>query len=278
MAPPHDVSPDQSRWNELGSSRLREMRQDPERFRLKASPHKKKLHHDALLGLLEPLKDKRILEVGCGRGEFGAFLGTQGAHLVGTDLGPDLAVAAREMALINEIDARYLAANASALPFADASFDVVLGVNVLHHLSETHLARALREAHRVLRPGGVALICEPVENSAVLGLVTALVPKPASGRGRPRRPSILERKAWKAFQETLDDRSLSTRELVRAGAPFAEVDVQHFGFLIRLKRFVSKERRKRLPQQDARLLRRLPWLGRYGRHVLVEYRKAAAPR
>ena len=273
MAPPNDISPDQSRWNELGSSRLREMRQEPERFRIRESPHEKKLHHAALLDLLEPLKDKRILEVGCGRGEFGAFLGTQGAHLIGTDLGPDLAAAAREMARINEIDARYLAADASALPFADARFDVVLAVNVLHHLSEVHLARALREAHRVLRPGGSALICEPVENSRVLGLVSALVPKPASGRGRPRRPSILERKAWKAFQETLDDRSLSSRELRRAGARFSQVNVHHFGVLIRLKRFVSKDLRKRLPQLDAQLLARAPWLGRFGRHVLVEYRK-----
>ena len=273
MAPPNDISPDQSRWNELGSSRLREMRQEPERFRIRESPHEKKLHHAALLDLLEPLKDKRILEVGCGRGEFGAFLGTQGAHLIGTDLGPDLAAAAREMARINEIDARYLAADASALPFADARFDVVLAVNVLHHLSEAHLARALREAHRVLRPGGSALICEPVENSRLLGLVTALVPKPASGRGRPRRPSILERKAWKAFQETLDDRSLSSRELRRAGALFSQVNVQHFGVLIRLKRFVSKDLGKRLPQLDAQLLGRAPWLGRFGRHVLVEYRK-----
>jgi SAM-dependent methyltransferase len=273
MAPPNPISPDQSRWNELGSSRLREMRQAPERFRIQESPHKKKLHHSALLDLLEPLKDKRILEVGCGRGEFGAFLGTQGAHLIGTDLGPDLAAAAREMARINEIDARYLAADASALPFADARFDVVLAVNVLHHLSEAHLGRAVREAHRVLGPGGSALICEPVENSRVLGLVSALVPKPASGRGRPRRPSILERKAWKAFQETLDDRSLSSRELRRAGALFSQVNVHHFGVLIRLKRFVSKDLRKRLPELDARLLERAPWLGRFGRHVLVEYRK-----
>jgi len=273
MARHDDVSPDQSRWNQLGSSRLHEMRRDPERFRLKESPHKKKLHHAALLGLLEPLKDKRILEVGCGRGEFGAYLGTQGAHLIGTDLGPELASAAREMARINEIDARYLAAEAGALPFADARFDAVLAVNVLHHLSEASLARAVREAHRVLRPGGSALICEPVENSRVLGLVSALVPKPASGRGRARRPSILERKAWKAFQATLDDRSLTTRELVRAGAPFAQVNVRSFGVLIRLKRFVSKDLRKRLPELDARLLERASWLGRFGRHVLVEYRK-----
>ena len=176
-------------------------------------------------------------------------------------------------ARINEIDARYLAADASALPFADARFDVVLAVNVLHHLSEAHLAHALRDAHRVLRPGGSALICEPVENSRVLGLVSALVPKPASGRGRPRRPSILERKAWKAFQETLDDRSLSSRELRRAGARFSQVHVHSFGVLIRLKRFVSKDLRKRLPELDARLLDRAPWLGRFGRHVLVEYRK-----
>src|ERR1700749_4979398 len=43
-------------------------------------------------------------------------------------------------------------ADAESLPFADASFDLVLGHAVLHHLPD--LERAFAEFHRVLRPGG----------------------------------------------------------------------------------------------------------------------------
>ena len=59
---------DQTRWNRLGSERLRALREEPERFVSESSPHAGQLCHAELTGLLEPLQGRRILELGCGGG------------------------------------------------------------------------------------------------------------------------------------------------------------------------------------------------------------------
>ncbi len=191
-------------------------------------------------------------------------------------MGPDLVAAARLATRVNGGDASFAVADAAWVPFADASFDVVVGMNVLHHLSRPALARAVREAYRLLTPGGIAVFYEPVENSRVLGWLRDAIPAPATRKGRKGRPSILQRRAWQAYQAELDDRSLTTREIRRAAVSFAEVHARGYGVLVRLKRFVGEGRRKRLPELDARMLAAVPFLERFGRHVLVVSRKAPA--
>jgi SAM-dependent methyltransferase len=97
----------------------------------------------------------RALELGCGTGEFTRRVAPAGARLVALDLSGDLLAQAR--AKIG-VGARFVRANAHVLPFADASFDVVYGCSVLHHLE---VEVALREVRRVLRPGGRLVFSEP---------------------------------------------------------------------------------------------------------------------
>ena len=97
------------------------------------------------------------LEVGAGTGYFSLHLlmaGTVGSATC-TDISPGMVDALRGNArrLGLTVDARV--ADAEALPFADASFDLVLGHAVLHHLPD--LDQAFREFHRVLRTGGVVV-------------------------------------------------------------------------------------------------------------------------
>ena len=263
----------QDRWNLLGRERLRALRDDPQRFVPRASPHAGQLCARELGALLEPLAGRRILELGCGRGEFSAWLAGGGARVTAADLGPDLVGAARLLAAASGVHAGFAVANAARLPFADGSFDLVLGMNVLHHLSEADLARAVRESHRVLAPGGTAAFYEPVENSRLLGLARDLAPAPATAKGRPPRPSILQRRAWKRYLAQVDDRSLRSAELLRAAAVFDDVALRPYGVLVRFKRLVGARWRKRLPELDARLLEAVPALGRWGRHVWLECRR-----
>lgn len=102
------------------------------------------------------LKGKKILEVGLGYGTVSARLAQSGALYTGLD------VAAAPVDLINlrlrdsGLPGEAVRGSILAAPFADASFDAVVAIGCLHHTGG--IVRAIQEAHRVLRPGGL-FIC-----------------------------------------------------------------------------------------------------------------------
>ncbi len=75
-----------------------------------------------------------------------------------------------------------LAFDLQAMPFADSSFDVVLCNHVLEHVDDDR--RAMREIHRVLRPGGWALLMCPIGRDRELTLEDAAARTPAQRLSR----------------------------------------------------------------------------------------------
>src|SRR5712691_1866215 len=100
-------------------------------------------------------RQKKILDVGCGTGSILERLGNPEKN-VGIDLAPEAISFCRERGLNN-----VLQADICALPFADTSFDAVICSSVLYHQWVGDVGGAVREMHRVLRPGGVLLINVP---------------------------------------------------------------------------------------------------------------------
>lgn len=101
----------------------------------------------ALKAVLEQ-QPAAVLEVGCGEGELAEQIAASpGIDVVAVDLSPRMV----EVTAARGVDARV--ADVQALPFADASFDVVVAVWMLYHVPD--LDRGLGEIVRVLRPGGV---------------------------------------------------------------------------------------------------------------------------
>jgi len=95
------------------------------------------------------------LEIGAGTGYFSLNLVRAGVigHATCTDISPGMLDALRANADRLGIDVDAIACDAEMLPFEDASFDLVFGHAVLHHLP--NLERAFAEFRRVLKPGGV---------------------------------------------------------------------------------------------------------------------------
>jgi ubiquinone/menaquinone biosynthesis C-methylase UbiE len=100
------------------------------------------------------------LEIGAGTGFFTlnlALAGVLRGPCTVTDLSPGMVRAAQRNADVVGVPVRGEVADVEALPFDDASFDVVVGHAVLHHIPDVE--QALREVVRVLRPGGRFVVC-----------------------------------------------------------------------------------------------------------------------
>jgi SAM-dependent methyltransferase len=102
---------------------------------------------------LEILPDERVLDVACGSGN-GAIAAARRAwgNTVGCDFVPALLERARERAAAERLDIDFVAGEAQALPFEDASFDVVM--SIFGAMFAPDQQRAADELLRVVKPGG----------------------------------------------------------------------------------------------------------------------------
>jgi ubiquinone/menaquinone biosynthesis C-methylase UbiE len=152
--------------------------------------------HRQVLGKLAKLLGPRpgpfgeSLEIGAGTGYFSLNLLQTGVvgEATCTDISPGMLATLEHNAAELGLDVCTAACDAAELPFEDASFDLVLGHAVLHHLPD--LPRAFSELARVLRPGGTLFFAGEPSHS---GDRLAAIPKGAAVRLAP-----LWRRALKA--------------------------------------------------------------------------------
>jgi len=115
--------------------------------------------HGHLDRFLPAWRDAAILDAGCGTGGNLAHLAGAGRR-VGLDFSPDALASARKRDL-----AQLVRGTVASLPFARASFDAVISMSVICHQWVADPADALREVHRVLRPGGLLFVDVPAYES-----------------------------------------------------------------------------------------------------------------
>jgi ubiquinone/menaquinone biosynthesis C-methylase UbiE len=131
------------------------------------------LEPTAVLDEVLDVRERDVLDVGCGEGWLVRRLSSAGARAVGLDPLP----VALERARRDDASAppgRYIEGRAEALPFRDACFDAVVFFNSLHHVPVESLDVALGEAARVLRPGGVVYVQEPLARGPFFELARAV--------------------------------------------------------------------------------------------------------
>ena len=95
-----------------------------------------------------PVPGWRTLDIGCGEGRVARDLRQRGHRVVALDASPTMIGHASQV----DSESRYLLADAAALPFADASFDIAVAYNSLMDVED--MPAAVAEAARVLQPGG----------------------------------------------------------------------------------------------------------------------------
>ena len=170
------------------ASRAATFAAEPERLCLDAEAF---LNHASWIrpafAALGELAGKDALDYGCGHGIAAVLMATRGARVSAFDLSPGYVREVRHRAGANGVSVNAVVAAGEHLPFADASFDVIWGNAVLHHLE---LSQALPELQRVLRPGGRALFCEPWGGNPILELARRRLPYPGKHRTRDEQPLL----------------------------------------------------------------------------------------
>jgi SAM-dependent methyltransferase len=146
---------------------------------------------------LVPTAGRATLEIGCGEGRVARDLVGWGHRVTGIDASPTLLEAAREA----QEDAEFHVADAAALPFPDASFDLVVAFNSLMDVDD--MPGAVREAARVLTPDGrmCACITHPFQDAGRFAAREADAPFVVTGSYFDRR----------RFDETFERDGLSMR-------------------------------------------------------------------
>ncbi len=129
---------------------------------------------DALLRWAQLPDNALVLDFGCGPGVLSVLLARKARPRLVAAFDLDAAMVRRTRRRTRGLPVGPLVADATRLPFADARFDAVFAVGVLHHVPDWRLA--IPEVARVLTPGGRFCFCEPSRRS--LTGVYRLLPHP----------------------------------------------------------------------------------------------------
>lgn len=120
-----------------------------------------------IMNQLGDIHGKRILDLGCGAGENSAYFARQGADCVATDISPGMVETALKLAEKYGIKLEGRVVNAMNIDFPDNSFDIVYAANILHHVDPK---LALKEMHRVVKPGGKVCFWEPLKHNPIINV------------------------------------------------------------------------------------------------------------
>jgi SAM-dependent methyltransferase len=216
--------------------------------------------HISMAGMadfLGDVRDRRILEYGCGLGRLTVILAKSGARVTTFDLSAASVEAARKRAELNGLADRieFHVASGESLPFADGEFELAIGKAILHHLDPEVAAR---ELHRVLAPGGRATFSEPLGTNPLLVFARARLPYP----GKHERGA---------------DRPLTVADVATWRAPFAEFKLRPIQLLSMVERaFGFGAKFGLLRRIDAAILRRVPSAWRLCRYAVLYMTKSAS--
>lgn len=141
-----------------------------------------------LIGNLETLKDKVVLEIGCGSGRFTEVLLKYGAKVVSVDM--SIAVIANKKNFPISDRHFIIQADMNKLPFKDNVFDLIVCIGVLQHTPDTF--ESINNSQRVLKPGGTYVIDHYTHTLSHYTKTTTLFRKFIASYDKDKKYQIIE--------------------------------------------------------------------------------------
>lgn len=121
----------------------------------------------AIFKAIGDVKDKRILELGCGCGEASVYFAKHGADVTATDLSSGMLNLVHRVAAHHGVVLKTYQCSANETNLSEETFDIVYAANLLHHVD---IEKTIREAHRLLKPGGVFAAWDPVAYNPLINI------------------------------------------------------------------------------------------------------------
>jgi len=202
------------------------------------------------------LEGKSVCDFGCGEGVLTSQLAGLGAKVTSVDISPDLIEKARKRVELDGVAHRvnFVVADAEEMKVPAEEFDLVVAYEVLHHVE---IPVVMEKLIKSLKPGGRAVIIEPVAFSPILRKVRALTPVAVDGDS--------------------DDRQLTKEEVDEIRGFFDSSETTFFRLLGRLARLAPGRFRfpalMTLSVIDRFLLGALPPVRKFSGVVVVHGRK-----
>ena len=198
------------------------------------------------------IRDKHVLEYGCGLGESPVLLAKSGAYVTSFDLSTMSTMVTRQRSRLNNVESNIQLSVAAGerLPYADDSFDVVFGRAILHHLD---VDLGWMEIGRVLKPGGKAVFVEPMGMNPLLNFVRDHVPYPHKNpRGADHPLTYQDINKWGEGVNGFWYREIQLLSMLERGLGFG----RQISLLRRIDDF---------------LLKHIPFFRRFCRYVVMYY-------
>jgi 2-polyprenyl-3-methyl-5-hydroxy-6-metoxy-1,4-benzoquinol methylase len=191
----------------------------PEVLARYANPTRPWYNKEYRFRLLGDVAGARVLDVGCGMGENAVLLASRGARVTGVDVSPASIEAARRLASRTPLPSLpdFVCGPLETVDLPEASFDVVWGDGVLHHVLHD-LEGVLRRVARFAREGARFVFSEPVDRVPGMRRVRLWLPIEVNG--------------------TPNERPLVDAEIALVRAYVPDLRIRAFSFLSRLDRFV----------------------------------------
>ncbi len=215
--------------------------------------------------LREYQKGRRtLLDFGCGNGASAVRFAKIGFDVCGFDITPNNIELGHSLAekygLRDNVDLSVRVAENTS--YLDEQFDIIVGIDILHHIE---IKVAIKECHRILKNGGVAIFREHVE-------------APLLDRIRNMQFITKFFSKEKSFDNhiTEDERKLVVDDINDIKEVFPNIEIKRFLLFSRIDRFIRKPDNKRpslLEKIDHFLFTYLPFLRVFGGGVVIVVRK-----